>query len=58
MQRRSMLVILLATCERTLEAFEEADDPVDPDFIADLERVIERTRGELAALRARTANLP
>ncbi len=51
MQRRSMLVILLATCERTLEAFEEADDPVDPDFIGDLERVIERTRDELAAFR-------
>jgi hypothetical protein len=29
---------------------------VEPEFIADLERVIERTRGELAALR--TANLP
>jgi hypothetical protein len=51
MQRRSMLVILLATCERTLEAFERADEPVDPDFIGDLERVIERTRDELAAFR-------
>jgi hypothetical protein len=58
MQRRSMLVILLATCERTLEAFEEADEPVVPDFVAVLERVVERTRSELAALRARTANLP
>jgi hypothetical protein len=52
-----MLVILLATCERTVEALEEADDGVDREFVADIERVIERTRGELAALRARTANL-
>jgi hypothetical protein len=57
MQRRSMLVILLATCERTLEAFEEVDDPVDPEFVADLERVVERARGELAALQSRAAKL-
>ncbi len=55
MNRRSTLVILLATCERTLEAFEERDDPVDPDLVADLERVVERTRRELAALRPRAA---
>ncbi|HEV3408200.1 MAG TPA: hypothetical protein VG079_05890 [Gaiellaceae bacterium] len=56
MNRRSTLVILLATCERTLEAFEERDDPVDPELVADLERVVERTRRELAALRPRTAH--
>jgi hypothetical protein len=55
LNRRSTLVILLATCERTLEAFEERDDPVDPELVADLERVVERTRRELAALRLRTA---
>jgi hypothetical protein len=49
-------VILLATCERTLEAFEEADESVDPELIADLERVVERTRRELAALRTREAH--
>ena len=48
-------MILLATCERTLEAFEERDDPADPELVADLERVVERTRRELAALRPRTA---
>jgi hypothetical protein len=52
-----MLVILLATCERTLEAFEEADEPVDPEFIAEVERVVERARGELAALQGRAARL-
>jgi hypothetical protein len=56
MNRRSTLVILLATCERTLVAFEERDDPVDPELVADLERVVERTRRELAALRPRTAH--
>jgi hypothetical protein len=48
-------VILLATCERTLEVFEETDDPVDPELVADLERVAERTRRELTALQRRTA---
>jgi hypothetical protein len=49
-------VILLATCERTLAAFEEADEPVDPELIADLERVVDGTRRELAALRSRAAH--
>lgn len=49
-------MILLAICERTLEAFEEADESVDPELIADLERVVERTRRELAALRTRDAH--
>ena len=58
MQRRSLLVILLATCERTLEAFQEADDPLDPELVADLERVAERTRSELSALQGEAAKLP
>jgi hypothetical protein len=57
MQRRSLLVILLATCERTLEAFEEADEALDPGLVADLERVVERTRIELNALQGRAAKL-
>jgi hypothetical protein len=52
-QQRSMLMILLGTCERALEAFQAADNPVDREFVADLERVIERTRTELEALKAR-----
>jgi hypothetical protein len=49
-QRRSMLTILLAACETTLNAFHAADNPLDSELVADLERVIERTRGELEAL--------
>ena len=46
-----MLTILLATCETTLDAFQAADGQLDPELVADLERVIERTRGELEAFR-------
>ena len=52
MQQRGMLVILLATCERALEAFHAADNAVDSGLVADLERVAERTRSEIAALAA------
>lgn len=45
-----MLRILLATCETALDAFRAADNPVDIAFVTDLERITERTRGELAAL--------
>ena len=41
-----MLAILLATCERALEAFQEPDT-VNRELVADLERIIERTRREL-----------
>jgi hypothetical protein len=49
-----MLTILLATSERALEAFQAADNPVDDEFVRDLERIIERTRGELARLGTNT----
>ena len=45
-----MLLILLATAERALEAFQAADNPADNDFVADLERIVIRTRAELAAM--------
>jgi hypothetical protein len=48
-QKRSMLTILLAACETTLDAFQAADNQLDRELVADLERVIERTRGELEA---------
>jgi hypothetical protein len=48
-----MLAILLATCERALEAFEAADNPLDEAFVRDLERVMARTRGELVAFASR-----
>ena len=50
-QRRSMLTILLAACETTLDAFQAADNQLDRELVADLERVIERTRRELEEFR-------
>lgn len=49
-QQRAVLVILLAACERALEAFQLAENLTDESFVGDLERVIERTRGEIAAI--------
>jgi hypothetical protein len=49
-QQRAVLVILLAACERALAAFQAAENLSDESFVGDLERVIERTRGEIAAL--------
>jgi hypothetical protein len=46
----AMLRILLAICETALDAFRAACNPIDAEFVADLERITERTRGELAAL--------
>ncbi len=44
-----MLLILLATCERSLEAFQAADNQIDEEFVVDLERIMARTRRELEA---------
>lgn len=44
---RSMLKILLATCETTRDALTAADNAVDEGLLGDLERMIERTRAEL-----------
>ncbi|MGZ8794283.1 MAG: hypothetical protein ACXW0F_06545 [Gaiellaceae bacterium] len=48
-----MLLILLATCERALEAFQVAENIRDETFVDDLERIIARTREELEALHER-----
>ena len=42
-----MLKILLATCETTRDALTAADNAVDEELLADLERMIQRTRAEL-----------
>ena len=52
-QQRAVLVILLAACERALEAFQVAENLTDASFVRDLDRVIERTRGEIAVLTER-----
>jgi hypothetical protein len=41
---------VLATCETTLETLKAAGNPVDTGFVADLEKLVERTRRELTAL--------
>jgi hypothetical protein len=46
-RQRSMLKILLAACETTRDALTAADNTVDEQLLADLERMIRRTRAEL-----------
>jgi hypothetical protein len=47
----ALLAILIACGEKAIEAFQASDNPVDTDFLAELEQVIERSRTELVALR-------
>lgn len=49
-QEVALLRILIATGERALEAFQASENPVDADFVAELERIVARSRDELAAL--------
>ena len=49
-QEMALLAILIACGEKAIEAFQASDNPMDVDFLADLERIIERSRIELAAL--------
>ena len=46
-RERSMLKILLATCETTLDALTAADNAMDEQLLIDLERMIQRTQAEL-----------
>jgi hypothetical protein len=46
---------LIATGEKAVEAFQASANPVDADFLADLERIIQRSRNELAALTQRSS---
>ena len=43
-------MILIACGEKAIEAFRASDNPVDTDFLTELERIIERSRSELVAL--------
>ena len=54
-QEIALLRILIAACEKSLEAFQAADNPVDGEFVRDLERVLERSRAELAAFTSQNA---
>jgi hypothetical protein len=49
-QQVSMLTILHAACRTALDAFYAADNPVDTELVADLEKMVERTHTEIARL--------
>lgn len=49
-----MLRILHAACSTALDAFHAADNPVDEQLVADLEKMVERTRLELERLACRS----
>jgi hypothetical protein len=51
-QQRSMLIILIAACASARTAFEAADNVVDAQLCADLNRMIERSESELQKLNA------
>jgi len=51
-QQRSMLIILIAACTSARTAFEAADNVVDAQLRADLNRMIERSESELQKLNA------
>jgi hypothetical protein len=46
----AMLRILIASGEKALEAFQASDNPIDASFVAELERIVQRSREELAVL--------
>ena len=58
MQARSMLMLLLATCQQTQTALGAAGNVLDTDLSSDLAAMIERTERELAALTEKIQALP
>jgi len=54
-QQLAMLRILYGSCVTALEAFRAADNPVDDQLVADLETMLERTKGEIERLTAHLA---
>jgi hypothetical protein len=54
----AMLRILYGACAAALDAFRAADNPVDEQLVADLERMVERTRGEIERLATGLAEPP
>jgi hypothetical protein len=50
---RSMLVLLLATCQQTLLALQAVGNELDTDLTADLSAMIDRSEDELARLTAK-----
>lgn len=57
-QARSMLILLLATCQQSQIALEAAANALDTDLTQDLSAMIERTERELAVLTDKIQALP
>jgi hypothetical protein len=55
-QQLSMLRILYGACAAALDAFRAADNPVDEQLVADLEVMVERTKGEIERLASNLAD--
>lgn len=51
-QQLAMLKILHGACSTALDAFRAADNPIDDELVAELEKMVERTRLELERLYA------
>jgi hypothetical protein len=51
----AMLRILYGACVTAQEAFRAADNPVDEQLVADLETMVQRTKGEIKRLSAHLA---
>lgn len=54
---RSMLILLLATCQQTLIALEAAANVLDTKLTADLKAMIARTEDELKAVNRKIESL-
>ena len=54
---RSLMLILLATCEQTLLALDAAGNVLDTDMTEDLRRMIARTETELGVMNDKLAAL-
>jgi hypothetical protein len=50
LQEAALLRILIACGEKSIEAFQASANITDEEFLADLERVVQRSRDELAVL--------
>jgi hypothetical protein len=51
-----MLRILYGASATALDAFRAADNPIDRELVADLERMVERTSGEIERLTERLSS--
>ena len=51
-QNLAMLSILYGACSTALDAFRAADNRIDDQLVADLETMVERTKGDIDRLSA------